>query len=137
MSEPGSGHVKGGIHSCNGGVIKALESRLAEKEKELEKFKEAANKAVCSYCGAIGEKTIDAMAKHLTECRVHPLAVFANTMAEKERVIEARTEALKLLYGWLCAARYLTDQYPEHLQPGPLMDQAKSALQEGEGKETR
>ena len=77
--------------------IEDLESRLAEREKELAKYKESADKSICTYCGHIGPKTSEAMVEHMATCEKHPtmkmLKEFSALIDERDA---ARSMAEKL-----------------------------------------
>ena len=64
-----------------------LVKREAELRAELAKFKENADKAICSYCGHIGPKKHYFILRHLLKCKKHPWtrALDGKVAAEKDR----------------------------------------------------
>lgn len=60
---------------------------------ELEKYREAANKSCCSYCGHIAKKDPDEILAHINECLKHPLGIAMRGMdAAAEEIAALRTD---------------------------------------------
>lgn len=71
-------------------ILDTIDTLLTENEGlkgEIEKFKEYATKAICSYCGHIGPKKQYFILRHLLKCKKHPWtkALDGKATAEKER----------------------------------------------------
>lgn len=80
--------------------LSELESENARLKEELEKFKEGANKSVCTYCGHVGPKDVETMLQHMVVCEKHPtlkLIEKANELLQDRDRLKAELEKKEML----------------------------------------